>query len=203
MVTPPPIEVANLGMADTLILMVMALVVFGPRKLPQLARQMGKLMYEFRKASNDFKFQMEEELRSAEESDRRKKEEVERQRNLAANPPAQLEATTVTETPASTEASSPYSSYSSYNQAAEAQSQVDTAPVIQPPATGVTIAAEPSAGTEQEPAVAPVEAAATEAPLPDAATAAVQPAPIEEQNNVKAVAVEDSNKTIEPAVNNG
>ncbi len=73
---------ANLGMADSLILMVMALVVFGPRRLPQIGRQIGKLMYEFRKASNDFKFQMEEELRTAEEADRRKKEE-ERLRGLA------------------------------------------------------------------------------------------------------------------------
>jgi sec-independent protein translocase protein TatB len=72
---PPTIETANLGMADSLILMVMALVVFGPRRLPQIGRQIGKLMYEFRKASNDFKFQMEEELRSTEEADRRKKEE--------------------------------------------------------------------------------------------------------------------------------
>src|ERR1700690_3517450 len=81
----PPIEMANLGMADSLILMGMALVVFGPRRLPQIGRQIGKLMYEFRKASNDFKFQMEEELRSSEEADRRKKEE-ERQRTLAPAP---------------------------------------------------------------------------------------------------------------------
>jgi sec-independent protein translocase protein TatB len=79
---------ANLGMADSLILMVMALVVFGPRRLPQIGRQIGKLMYEFRKASNDFKFQMEEELRNSEEADRRKKEE-ERLRALALAAPAQ------------------------------------------------------------------------------------------------------------------
>jgi sec-independent protein translocase protein TatB len=79
---------ANLGMADTVLLMVLALVVFGPRRLPQIGRQIGKLMYEFRKASNDFKFQMEEELRQSEEADRRKKEEEERQRALAAAPPA-------------------------------------------------------------------------------------------------------------------
>jgi sec-independent protein translocase protein TatB len=84
----PPIEMANLGMADSLILMVMALVVFGPRRLPQIGRQIGKLMYEFRKASNDFKFQMEEELRTSEEADRRKKEE-ERLRSLALTTPAQ------------------------------------------------------------------------------------------------------------------
>jgi sec-independent protein translocase protein TatB len=76
MTMPPTIEFASLGMWDSLILMVMALVVFGPRRLPQIGRQIGKLMYEFRKASNDFKFQMEEELRSAEEADRRKQEEA-------------------------------------------------------------------------------------------------------------------------------
>jgi len=74
------------GDVDSLILMVMALVVFGPRRLPEIGRQIGKLMYEVRKASNDFKFQMEEELRSSEDAERRRKDE-ERQRALAA--PAQ------------------------------------------------------------------------------------------------------------------
>ena len=78
----------SLGMADSLILMVLALVVFGPRRLPQIGRQIGKLMYEFRKASNDFKFQMEEELRAAEDADRRKKEE-EAQRQRALTTPTQ------------------------------------------------------------------------------------------------------------------
>ena len=93
---------ANLGMADTLLLMVLALVVFGPRRLPQIGRQIGKLMYEFRKASNDFKFQMEEELRQSEEADRRKKEEEARQKALAAAPPApqvQPPAETAADTP--------------------------------------------------------------------------------------------------------
>jgi sec-independent protein translocase protein TatB len=89
--TPPPVYLDTISMPDTLILMVLALVVFGPRRLPLIGRQIGKLMYEFRKASNDFKFQMEEELRQSEEADRRKKEEEERQRALAAAPPpAQL-----------------------------------------------------------------------------------------------------------------
>jgi sec-independent protein translocase protein TatB len=91
----PPIQLDTISMPDTLILMVLALVVFGPRRLPKIGRQIGKLMYEFRKASNDFKFQMEEELRQAEEADRRQKEEDERKRALAAAPPpAQLEQTT-------------------------------------------------------------------------------------------------------------
>ena len=86
-------------MADSLILMVMALVVFGPRRLPQIGRQIGKLMYEFRKASNDFKFQMEEELRSVEEADRRKKEE-ERMRAMALAPPVPAPAELPAEVPA-------------------------------------------------------------------------------------------------------
>ncbi len=70
---PPNIETASLGWEDSLILMAMALVVFGPRRLPEIGRQIGKLMYELRKASNDFKIQIEAELRSAEEAERREK----------------------------------------------------------------------------------------------------------------------------------
>ncbi len=128
MVTPPPIETANLGMADSLILMVLALVVFGPRRLPQIGRQIGKLMYEFRKASNDFKFQMEEELRNAEEADRRKREEAERQQRLALaaqNVPAEAS----TETPSAPAADSAPASEAPY-------------PRIQPPSTGELVAAE-------------------------------------------------------------
>ncbi len=70
---PLTIQVASIGIPDTLFLMLLALVVFGPRRLPEIGRQIGKLMYEFRKVSNDFKFQMEEELRATEEADRQRK----------------------------------------------------------------------------------------------------------------------------------
>jgi len=69
----PTVQVASIGIPDTLFLMLLALVVFGPRRLPEIGRQIGKLMYEFRKVSNDFKFQMEEELRASEEADRQRK----------------------------------------------------------------------------------------------------------------------------------
>lgn len=103
---PVPIETANFSMGDSLLIMVIALVVLGPRRLPQVGRQIGKLMYEFRKASNDFKFQMEEELRTAEEADRRKREEAERQRLLALNPPVQPAEGTATPAGAQSETSS-------------------------------------------------------------------------------------------------
>jgi sec-independent protein translocase protein TatB len=63
---------ATFGVGDTLLIVVVALIVFGPKKLPEISRQVGKLLYEFRKASNDFKFQIEEELRAAEQSERQK-----------------------------------------------------------------------------------------------------------------------------------
>ncbi|MEO7970959.1 MAG: twin-arginine translocase TatA/TatE family subunit [bacterium] len=45
----------SLGSTELLFILAMALVFFGPRKLPQLSRQLGKSMAEFRRASEDFK----------------------------------------------------------------------------------------------------------------------------------------------------
>jgi sec-independent protein translocase protein TatB len=58
--------------SDSIVLFVLALLLFGPKKLPQLARELGKWVGEFRRASNEFKMQMEEELRMAEQADRQK-----------------------------------------------------------------------------------------------------------------------------------
>jgi TatA/E family protein of Tat protein translocase len=49
----------NLGMPEMIFIFLMALVVFGPRKLPELGRQLGKALNEFKKASNEFKYQLE------------------------------------------------------------------------------------------------------------------------------------------------
>ncbi|MBW4040363.1 MAG: twin-arginine translocase TatA/TatE family subunit [Acidobacteria bacterium] len=51
----------------------LALLLFGPKRLPVLARELGKWVGEFRRASNEFKMQMEEELRISEQEDRQKK----------------------------------------------------------------------------------------------------------------------------------
>jgi Sec-independent protein translocase protein TatA len=66
----PRIQRASFGVGDTMFLVVFALIVFGPKKLPEISRQLGKLLYEFRKASNDFKLQIEEELRASEQAER-------------------------------------------------------------------------------------------------------------------------------------
>ena len=52
----------GIGSAELLFILVIALIFFGPRKLPQLARSMGKGLAEFRKASDDFKRTWEREV---------------------------------------------------------------------------------------------------------------------------------------------
>jgi Tat protein translocase TatB subunit len=52
----------SLGSTELLFILVMALVFFGPRKLPQLSRSLGKSMAEFRRASDDFKRTWEREV---------------------------------------------------------------------------------------------------------------------------------------------
>jgi len=59
--------------SQDIILFILGLLLFGPKKLPVLARQIGKWMSEFRRASNEFKMQMEEELRLSEQADRQAK----------------------------------------------------------------------------------------------------------------------------------
>ena len=92
-----------------IVLFVVVLVVFGPHKLPELARGLGKLMAEFRKASTDFKLAFEEEMRNVErqarEAERKKQAEAasasaaatEGSTASAAEPeaPAQLPETTI------------------------------------------------------------------------------------------------------------
>ena len=61
------------SLGDSAFIFILALILFGPKKLPELARQLGKLMGEFRRASNEFRMQMEEELRVAEQEEQQKK----------------------------------------------------------------------------------------------------------------------------------
>jgi sec-independent protein translocase protein TatB len=60
------------GFGDSAFIVILALLLFGPKKLPVLARQLGKLMADFRRASTEFRTQMEEELRISEQADRQK-----------------------------------------------------------------------------------------------------------------------------------
>ena len=52
----------TLGGPEILLLVVLALIVFGPRKLPEIGKSMGRMLAEFRRASNDFKRTIEDEV---------------------------------------------------------------------------------------------------------------------------------------------
>ena len=52
----------SIGMQELILIGAIALIVFGPRKLPQMARTVGKMMAEFRKATSDFKETWEREV---------------------------------------------------------------------------------------------------------------------------------------------
>ena len=68
----------NLGMPEMIFIFLFALVIFGPKKLPELGRQLGKALAEFKKASNVAKNQLEVEMMNIELEERAKKQEVER-----------------------------------------------------------------------------------------------------------------------------
>jgi sec-independent protein translocase protein TatA len=52
----------TLGGQEIIFILVLALIVFGPRKLPEIGKSIGKMMAEFRKASNDFRRTLEDEV---------------------------------------------------------------------------------------------------------------------------------------------
>lgn len=64
----------NLGFPEMVFLFLLALLIFGPKKLPEIGRQIGKALGEFRRASNEFKSQLETEMREIELEERKKQE---------------------------------------------------------------------------------------------------------------------------------
>jgi sec-independent protein translocase protein TatA len=53
----------SIGMPELIIIFVIALIIFGPRKLPELGRSLGKSINEFKRASNELKNTLDEEIR--------------------------------------------------------------------------------------------------------------------------------------------
>ena len=63
----------NLGMPEMIFIFLMALILFGPKKLPEIGRQIGRALTEFKRASNEFKMQIEDEIRQLEYDEQQKK----------------------------------------------------------------------------------------------------------------------------------
>ena len=64
----------GIGMPELIVILVIALIVIGPQKLPDIARSLGKGLAEFKRASDDFQRNLAEEVRSLDEKERAEKE---------------------------------------------------------------------------------------------------------------------------------
>jgi sec-independent protein translocase protein TatB len=127
-----------LSIPHMIVVFIVVLVVFGPQKLPELAKGLGKLMAEFRKASTDFKSAFENEMRDLE----RQAAEVERKkRELLAKANAALDAPITLASPSGSE-----------TQPATAQLAETSSPS---PTPGERVT-EADAGTPMDPVVTPV-----------------------------------------------
>jgi TatA/E family protein of Tat protein translocase len=140
-----------LSIPHLIVVFVIALVVFGPQKLPELARTLGKLMAEFRKASGDFKNAFEEEMRDLERqaavAERRKIAEAAAASAAAATP----DQPATQGTPPGTETSSDTSDPSE----PPPDRRATEAPVITPVAESVARSTEPEVAEPKPPSVEP------------------------------------------------
>src|SRR5215467_12742072 len=143
-----------LSIPHMIVVFVIVLVVFGPQKLPELARGLGKLMAEFRKASTDFKSAFEEEMRDLE----RQAREVERRKaELLAQANAALQPQPAT-----------------FAIPSGAETQAATPQLASPSPQGATSSAE-SGATEGTPPEGPVVASVTETTFPRESSIAGEP----------------------------
>ena len=74
----------SIGMPEMIIILVIALIIFGPRKLPELGRSLGRSIGEFKKASNELRSTLEDEIRVEEQRESRAAVRAEQNSAMAA-----------------------------------------------------------------------------------------------------------------------
>ena len=76
----------SIGMPELIIILVIALIIFGPRKLPELGKSLGRSLNEFKKASNDLQNTLEQEIKIEEQKESASKTKAEESTASAAIP---------------------------------------------------------------------------------------------------------------------
>ena len=115
----------TLGGPELILILVIALIVFGPRKLPEIGKSMGKMMYEFRKASTEFQRTINDEI------------EADKAREAAKAPPP-------AETPAAQLPAAPVVTAAVIPVASEVVAPAPAAPKVEPP-QGEIVSRDPAA----------------------------------------------------------
>jgi sec-independent protein translocase protein TatB len=124
-----------MSFSDTIFLFFLALILFGPKKLPEMARKAGKLMAELRRASNEFRSQIESEIAHL---------EVEKSPTVSQTPP-QGTVASLSLNPVSSQVAASESSGTLAGPAPESPAQLPNATI-----------AEPAISSTSEPPAAPV-----------------------------------------------
>jgi len=96
----------SIGMPELIIIFVIALIIFGPRKLPELGRTLGKSLAEFKRATNELKSTLEDEIRLEEQQIQRAEAKTATQ-TATQTAAATAAATAATPAPAGTPAATP------------------------------------------------------------------------------------------------
>jgi Tat protein translocase TatB subunit len=143
----------RMSFSETVFLFVLALIIFGPKKLPEIARQVGKYMNEFKRASNEFKAQIEQEISNLDVE----KREVDKQTIL---PPSPAPSGATSRTPYA--ASLAAGSDAAAPEAGSAQAHAFEGSTVE--SSRVDVAATPAADSDDE----PLFAAGPSAPSPTA-----------------------------------
>jgi TatA/E family protein of Tat protein translocase len=76
----------SIGMPELIIILVIALIIFGPRKLPELGKSLGRSLNEFKKASTDLQNTLEQEIKIEEQKESASKASAEESTASAAIP---------------------------------------------------------------------------------------------------------------------
>jgi sec-independent protein translocase protein TatA len=74
-----------IGMPELIIILVIALIIFGPRKLPELGKSLGRSLNEFKRASTDLQNTLEQEIRLEEQKERQAKEQAKEKERFASS----------------------------------------------------------------------------------------------------------------------
>ena len=78
----------SIGMPELIIIFVIALIIFGPRKLPELGKSLGKSLAEFKRASNELKTTLEDEIRIEEQRSQQEASKAAAAQAAATAPPS-------------------------------------------------------------------------------------------------------------------